>query len=42
VAAWRPGDPVTVGLLVPDLNRRYAGRGDMLVGEALPIRDGKN
>lgn len=33
---WRPGDPVTVGLLVPDLAGHDARRGDMLEGEAPP------
>lgn len=30
---WRPGDPVAVGLLVPDLGRHDAVRGDILIGE---------
>jgi len=32
-SAWRPGDPVTVGLIVPDLTGHDAARGDMLAGE---------
>lgn len=35
---WRPGDPVTVGLIVPDLAGHDAARGDMLAGEAPPIQ----
>jgi translation elongation factor EF-Tu-like GTPase len=35
-SGWRPGDPVTVGLIVPDLSGHDAARGDMLVGEAPP------
>jgi elongation factor Tu len=41
-SGWRPGDPVTVGLIVPDLSGHDAARGDMLVGEAPPARDGKS
>jgi translation elongation factor EF-Tu-like GTPase len=33
-SGWRPGDPVIVGLIVPDLSGHDAARGDMLVGEA--------
>jgi translation elongation factor EF-Tu-like GTPase len=36
---WRPGDPVTVGLIVPDLSGHDAERGDVLIGEAPPARD---
>lgn len=38
---WRPGDPVAVGLIVPDLSGHGAVRGDVLVGEAPPARDGR-
>lgn len=41
-SGWRPGDPVTVGLLVPDLAGLDPARGDMLIGETLPTRDGNN
>lgn len=41
-SGWRPGDPVTVGLIVPDLSGPDAGRGDMLAGEAPPTRAGKS
>ena len=37
---WRPGDPVTVGLIVPDLSKQDVARGDMLVGEAPQAADG--
>lgn len=40
-SGWRPGDPVTVGLIVPDLPGNDAARGDMLVGETPLDRDGK-
>lgn len=36
---WRPGDPVTVGLIVPDLSGHDAARGDVLSGEAPPAQD---
>ena len=31
---WRPGDPVTVGLIVAGLSEQDAARGDTLLGEA--------
>jgi translation elongation factor EF-Tu-like GTPase len=31
-SGWRPGDPVTVGLILTDLSGHDAARGDMLVG----------
>jgi translation elongation factor EF-Tu-like GTPase len=40
-SGWRPGDPVTVGLIVPDLSGHDAARGDMLAGEAPPTQDGR-
>lgn len=40
-SSWRPGDPAAVGLIVPDLARHDAARGDMLAGEIPPARDGK-
>jgi hypothetical protein len=33
-SGWRPGDPVTVGLIAPGLSGHDAARGDMLAGEA--------
>ncbi len=33
---WRPGDPVTVGLIVAGLSEQDAARGDTLLGEAPP------
>ena len=39
---WRPGDPVTVGLIVPDLPGHDAAHIDMLVGEALQAQDGRS
>jgi elongation factor Tu len=30
---WRPGDPATVGLIVPDLSEQDVARGDMLAGD---------
>jgi elongation factor Tu len=30
---WRPGDPATVGLIVPDLSQQDVARGDMLAGD---------
>ncbi len=41
-SSWQPGDPATVGLIVPDLSGHDAARGDMLAGEALPAWDGKS
>jgi translation elongation factor EF-Tu-like GTPase len=41
-SGWRPGDPVTVGLIIPDLSGHDAAPGDMLVGEAPSARDGKS
>jgi translation elongation factor EF-Tu-like GTPase len=38
---WRQGDPVTVGLIVPDLSGHDAARGDMLAGESPPAQDGR-
>ena len=39
---WRPSDPVTVGLIVPDLSAHDAARGDLLVGETPSARDGNS
>lgn len=39
---WRPGDPVAMGLIVPDLPGHDAARGDVLVGETPSTRDGKS
>lgn len=41
-SGWRPGDPVTVGLVVPDLAGHEAARGDVLAGEAPLAGDGKS
>jgi elongation factor Tu len=41
-SGWRPGDPVTVGLIVSDLSVHDAGRGDILAGEAPSTWDGKS
>ncbi|MGH3252934.1 MAG: hypothetical protein ACRDOI_42900 [Trebonia sp.] len=41
-SGWRPGDPVTVGLIVPDLSGHGAARGDMLAGEDPPARGGRS
>jgi translation elongation factor EF-Tu-like GTPase len=41
-SVWRPGDPVTVGLIVSDLSGHDAGRGDTLAGEAPSTRAEKS
>ncbi len=41
-SGWRPGDPVTVGLIVPDLSGHDATRGDVLAGEAPSSQDGRS
>jgi translation elongation factor EF-Tu-like GTPase len=41
-SGWRPGDPVTVGLIVPGLSGHDAARGDVLAGEAPPTLDGRS
>jgi len=38
-SGWRPGDPVTVGLVVPDLAGHDAARGGVLARE-VPARGG--
>ncbi|WP_040811760.1 hypothetical protein [Nocardia concava] len=30
---WRPGEPVTMGLIVPELDETEVGSGDFLIGE---------
>jgi translation elongation factor EF-Tu-like GTPase len=41
-SGWRPGDPVIVGLIVPDLSGHDAARGEMLLGEAPSAWNGKS
>ena len=40
-SGWRPGDPATVGLIIPDLSGHDVTRGDVLAGEAPSSQDGR-